>query len=114
MKEIPAKTPKKLTRAIILIAILIIGLIFPSFNKFLKTKKAVDKVKNLREVQEFLQITKNGLVELDHEDKETNSYVIHVYEIKDNHTATFNWYYVNKATGEITKEFDFSEQDLEE
>ena len=66
---------------------------------------AIAKVSALPEVIEYLREVPTGLVTLDHEDRETNSYLIHVYETKDGHTATFNWYTVDKTTGEITKDF---------
>ena len=39
-----------------------------------------------------------------------SDYVVHVFELvpddkETSHTATFNWYYVNKNTGKIRKEF---------
>lgn len=49
-------------------------------------------------------------VEVDHESQTT--YTVHVYEIviddpvtKEGHTATFNWYDVDKYTGKITPMF---------
>jgi len=47
-------------------------------------------------------------VEVDH--MEGNNYVVHVYEVvmddeETGHTATYNWYYVNKTTGKITSMF---------
>lgn len=41
---------------------------------------------------------------------EGNNYVIHCYEVVDNgpgdqHTATYNWYYVNKNTGAVSSMF---------
>lgn len=71
--------------------------------------EALEKVKSLAEVQEFLKTVPKGIVEVDHEDQATDSYVVHVYEIKDGHTATLNWYNVNRKTGEIKKEFEFGE-----
>lgn len=76
-------------------------------GSLLKEKEAVEKVGSLEEVKGFLRQVPGGLVEVDHIDEATNSYVVHVYEIKDGHTATLNWYNVNRKTGEITKEFDF-------
>lgn len=64
---------------------------------------AVEKVKNLPEVQQFLKDVPNGRVEVDNElEGEIN---VHVYEIKDGHTATFNWYKVDKITGAVKEEF---------
>ena len=66
---------------------------------------AIARVSRLPEVKEYLRAVPSGRVAIDHEDKETNSYLIQVYEIKDGHTATFNWYEVDKTTGEIKTEF---------
>ncbi len=32
---------------------------------------------------------------------------VHVFESLDDHTATMNWFYVDKETGKVIKEFDF-------
>ena len=61
---------------------------------------AVNKVKALPEVIDYLRRIPNGLVAINGE--ENGSYLIQVYEIKNGHTATFNWYKVDKTTGEIT------------
>lgn len=66
-------------------------------------KQAIENVKNLPEVQQFLKDVPNGRVEVDNElEGEIN---VHVYEIKDGHTATFNWYKVDKITGAVKEEF---------
>lgn len=68
-----------------------------------ESEQTVAKVKSRSEVQDFLKRVPDGIVEVDNElDSEYN---IHVYEIKDGHTATFNWYRVDKKTGEVKKEF---------
>src|SRR3990167_1927271 len=54
---------------------------------------AVENVKKLPEVQEFLKNVPNGKIEVDNESE--GEYNVHVYEIKDRHTATFNWYTVS-------------------
>jgi hypothetical protein len=66
--------------------------------------EALAKIKTLPEVMDYLKRVPNGLVSVN--GVEDNSYLVQVYEIKDGHTATFNWYTVNKQTGEITPEFD--------
>lgn len=66
---------------------------------------AIDRVLILPEVKEYLRTVPGAIVEIDHEDRTTSSYVIHVYEIKDGHSATFNWYNVDKSTGRAEKEF---------
>ncbi|MDP3941387.1 MAG: hypothetical protein Q8Q49_03705 [bacterium] len=65
---------------------------------------AVTKVKVLPEVIDYLKRVPSGLVAVNGE--EDNSYLVQVYEFKNGHTATFNWYKVDKTTGTVTKEFD--------
>lgn len=81
-----------------LVVTTIFGLSF--WNKSARNA-AIAKISALPEVREYLRAVPTGIVALDHEDKETNSYLIHVYEIKDGHTATFNWYEVDKTTAEV-------------
>lgn len=64
---------------------------------------AVRMVKEMPEVKDYLKEVPNGLVDVNGE--EENAYMVQVYEIKDGHTATFNWYTVDKATGEVKKKF---------
>lgn len=64
-------------------------------------------VYNLPDVKDFLKRVSKGHVVLDHEDITRNVWVVHVYEDLPDHTATFNWYYVDKTTGEVSKEFNF-------
>lgn len=66
-------------------------------------QQAVKQVKSQPEVQDYLKRVSNGIVEVDNE--EVGRYNVHAYEIKDGHTATFNWYQVDKDTGEVKKEF---------
>lgn len=73
--------------------------------KTITPQEAVDKVKNLPEVKEYLKNVPQGKVNYDHEETESNSLVIQVYELKSGHTATFNWYKVNKSTGAVKAEF---------
>lgn len=72
-------------------------------------EQAVEEVKNLAEVKNYLEEVPAGRVELESSEKE-GEYLIHVYEIKNGHTATFNWYRVDKATGEIKSEFEFEQE----
>lgn len=65
---------------------------------------AVEKVKQLPEVQQYLKDVPNGKVEVDNELE--GEYNVHVYEIKDGHTATFNWYRVSIKSGEVRAEFE--------
>ena len=64
---------------------------------------AVENVKKLPEVQEYLKNVPNGKVEVDNELE--GEYNVHVYEVKNGHTATFNWYRVSIKSGEVKSEF---------
>lgn len=72
-------------------------------NGVISKENAVTKIKALPEVKDYLKRVPNGQVLVNGE--ENNSYLIQVYEFKDGHTATFNWYKVDKETGDIEKEF---------
>ena len=72
--------------------------------------EALAKVRELAEVKSYLVQIPNARIEVDSTDEETNTYLVHVYEIKNGHTATFNWYTVDKKTGEITAEFDNTQE----
>lgn len=65
---------------------------------------AVENVKKLPEVQQYLRDVPNGKVEVDNEIE--GEYNVHVYEVKNGHTATFNWYRVSIKSGEIRSEFE--------
>src|SRR3989344_8146072 len=65
--------------------------------------QAIENVKKLPEVQEYLKYVPNGKVEVDNELE--GEYNVHVYEVKDGHTATFNWYRVSIKSGEVKTEF---------
>ena len=80
-----------------------------TLEEIISPEAAVAKIRELDEVKSYLKNVPNALVDLESVDEETNTYLVHVYEIKNGHTATFNWYTVNKKTGEITAEFDFEE-----
>ncbi len=69
----------------------------------LKEDEIAAKVKAFPEVIDYLKRVPNGRVEVNGEEDDT--YMVQVYEIKDGHTATFNWYQVDKTTGAVTKEF---------
>lgn len=65
---------------------------------------AIENVKKLPEVQEYLKNVPNAKVEVDNEIE--GEYNVHVYEVKNGHTATFNWYRVSIKSGEIRSEFE--------
>lgn len=73
--------------------------------------QAVENVKSRPEVQDYLKRVPNGRVEVDN--KSEGEYKVHVYEIKDGHTATFNWYYVSIKSGEVRPEFEFEIEEEE-
>ena len=99
LKSAPPKV--KLLLATLLTLVIAAVLAFSLENKNLKAK-ATTAVSALPEVQEYLRSVPSGLVDIDHEDRETNSYLIHVYEVKDGHTASFNWYEVDKTTHQVS------------
>lgn len=77
---------------------------FSKLGNQLSEADALSKVKAQTEVKEYLKRVPGGLVAVNGDD-DTN-YMVQVYELKDGHTATYNWYTVNKQTGKITEEFD--------
>lgn len=58
---------------------------------------AVENVKKIPEVAQYLKDVPNGKVEVDNELE--GEYNVHVYEVKNGHTATFNWYTVSIKSG---------------
>lgn len=77
--------------------------------------QAIENVKKLPEVQAYLKRVPNGRVEVDNELE--GEYNIHVYELKDGHSATFNWYHVSIKSGEVRSEFEVeqtTEQNIEQ
>lgn len=67
--------------------------------------QAVENVKKLLEVQQYLKDVPNAIIEVDHED--AGEYVVHAYEVKNGHTATHNWYRVSMKSGEVRPELEF-------
>ena len=72
-------------------------------------EEAVEKVKSRKEIIDYLKRVPSAIIQAQSTTDEENSYRIQVYEVKDGHTATFNWYNVDKKTGEVVAEFDFEE-----
>src|SRR3989344_6835021 len=66
--------------------------------------KALENVKKLPEVQDYLQRVPNGRVEVDN--KSEGEYNVHVYELKDGHSATFNWFTVSIKSGQLEAQFE--------
>ena len=50
------------------------------------------------------------IIEVDHESEEGNTIVIHLYEVVVDHTATYDWYYIDRNTGKGT---DFSGNEID-
>lgn len=69
--------------------------------------QAIEKIKKLPEVQQYLKDVPNGKIEVDNELE--GGYNVHVYEVKNGHTATFNWYKVSIKSGEIRPEFEIEQ-----
>ena len=90
------------TVVVLLVICAALQLNHPVGNSLTQTA-AITKVKADREVAHYLKALPQGIVDVDHE--ENGIYFIHVYEVKDGHTATFNWYTVDKKTGSMKKEF---------
>lgn len=82
--------------------------IIPSTTGMTKNQ-AVENVKKLPEVQEYLKNVPNGKIEVDNELE--GEYNVHVYEVKNGHTATFNWYRVSIKSGEVRAEFEVEQTD---
>ncbi|MDP3973761.1 MAG: hypothetical protein Q8P92_02925 [Candidatus Daviesbacteria bacterium] len=80
--------------------------VIPSLTGMTESQ-AVENVKKLPEVQDYLKRVPNGRVEVDNELE--GEYNVHVYEIKDGHTATFNWYRVSIKSGEVRAEFEVTQ-----
>lgn len=76
-------------------------------TSIMSPEEAIERVSRLPEVRQYVQRVPNGKVRVDHEDEGT--YSIQVYEIKDGHTATLNWYEVDKVSGEISSLFEYEE-----
>lgn len=74
-----------------------------SKNQAVSKEEAILKVKALPEVIDYLKRVPNGLVLVNGEDD--NAHMVQVYEFKNDQTATFNWYSVDKNTGVVEKQF---------
>lgn len=72
-------------------------------NSTISEDEAIATVKELPEIVDYLKRVPKGLVAVNGE--ETDSYMVQVYENRSGHTATFNWYNVNKTTGDVQRQF---------
>lgn len=76
-----------------------------NMSKGISQDDSVNIVLNLPEVKDYMGRVKNSKVEYDHVSTDGTKWVIHVYEQLPDHTATLNWFDVDKTTGQVTKEF---------
>lgn len=67
--------------------------------------RATDAVLALTEVQEYLAGGPARVVQAESPPLESEPWSVHVFEILNDHTATFNWYKVDQKTGEVTSAF---------
>ncbi len=76
-------------------------------NPAVTREQATELVKSQSEVKNWLALFKSGSQgpQVVVEDEDASKYTVHVFEGLSDHLATFNWYYVNKVTGNVTKEF---------
>jgi cytoskeletal protein RodZ len=66
---------------------------------------AVEKVKNLPDVKSFYTRVDDATTEIDNSKTNSSIWSVHVFENGADTTATFNWYSVDKLTGEIKPMF---------
>lgn len=81
--------------------------IFSTFeftNDHITEDDAAKMVREREEVQAYMNRMPANSVHIATTDRETY-YLVQIYETKDMHTNTFNWYEVDKKTGEITPTF---------
>lgn len=90
-----------LAMSIILVMLAVMTGTKPAISK----EQAVTLVSQQSEVVQYVTRVPNAHIQFNHVDPDTHEYVIQVFEVKDGHTATFNWYAVNKTSGAIRKEF---------
>ena len=106
------KVPKSKTHLIIgLIAVITVIVWFSVRDSNIIEQGALQKVQALSEVKEFIaELEANGKAASFNIEDRGDSWSVQVYEIVvqngDSHTATFNWYVVDKANGAVTKEFE--------
>lgn len=77
----------------------------PTQSTTLTKQQALEKVRLLPEVQEYMEIVPNVRFMVEESSENPNIWTVRVFEDKETHTATFNWYEVNKETGEVKPVF---------
>lgn len=106
----PSKKNMLKSVALALVALsfgIIVWILIRSYPLFaqVSSSQAIAQVRALPQVQEFLKTVADGHIEVDHYDKEQAVWLVQVFEIVDEHRATFNWYTVNPHTGAVNSEF---------
>ena len=77
-----------------------------SSGQEISQQAAIDAVRALPEVREYEKtLAEAGTTAKIDAQSEDAEWLVQGYEIKDDHTATFNWYRVDKTTGRISAEF---------
>mgnify|MGYP001592573133 CR=1 FL=1 len=86
---------------------MIVWILIRSYPLFanVSSSQAIARVRALPQVQQFLKTTLDPHVQIDHFDQKQGVWLVQVFEIVDEHRATFNWYTVNPHTGAVTSEF---------
>lgn len=88
--------------------------IMSSFNPVAGRREAITLAKKQKEVLDFeRQLTKAGKKAIFGATDNGDNWLVQVYEVVEQdgetHTATFNWYRVNKQTKKVIKEFETNE-----
>lgn len=74
-----------------------------SQKESISENEALKIIAEQSEVKNYLKEVPNGEITLDHFDQDSNSYIFQVFEVKNRHTSTFNWYEVNKDSRELKR-----------
>lgn len=98
---------------IILIAVFIVGLYYTQNKKGVSQSEAEKIIRSLPEIENLFELSSNWTIRA--EDRTGDYWVVQVIEYVDDesqyHSATFNWYKVRKADGEIVcSMFSYDEQ----
>lgn len=66
-------------------------------------EEAENIIRSLPEVQEYFAQIPTTILDMEGYDAEKNQWNVHIYNIVEDHTATFDWYYVDGNSGKVTK-----------
>ena len=76
---------------------------FEFFDREITKEEAEKIVRELSEVKNLLAKYPKYIIDAEGLNEEKGYWTVHVYVIVNDHTATFNWYYVGRYTGEVVK-----------